>query len=157
MILFIPWILVMGERENFLNQFQYYNANAMLNFLSDANTKNHLSMSNFDMSFSSTSINSKLDFLCFWKGKNKNLKENLWFTFQEELWWMRKENQIINNKTMTTQTKLSTKVKTKTNQGVPQCKWKMSFWTHKQTRNTKHSTLNQPLVLSQLNTLNSWN
>jgi hypothetical protein len=35
---------------------------------------------------------------------------------------MRKENQIINNQTMTTQPKLSTKVKTKANQGVPQCK-----------------------------------
>jgi hypothetical protein len=27
----------MGEREQFLNQSQYYNANAMLDFLSDAN------------------------------------------------------------------------------------------------------------------------
>jgi hypothetical protein len=35
---------------------------------------------------------------------------------------MRKENQINNNQTMTTQPKLSTKVKTKENQRVPQCK-----------------------------------
>jgi hypothetical protein len=41
-----------GRERKFLNQSQYYNANAMLNFLSDANANNHLSMSNFYMSFS---------------------------------------------------------------------------------------------------------
>jgi len=42
----------------------------------------------------------EFDFQCFRKKeKNKNLKENMQFTFQEELWLMRKENQIIKTQT----------------------------------------------------------
>jgi hypothetical protein len=41
-----------GRENIFPNQSQYYNANAMFSFLSDVNTSNHLSMSNFYMSFS---------------------------------------------------------------------------------------------------------
>jgi hypothetical protein len=42
----------MGERKHFPNQTQYYNENAMLNFLSDANANNHVVMNNFKRSFS---------------------------------------------------------------------------------------------------------
>jgi hypothetical protein len=62
----------MGEREKFLNQTQYYNANAMLNFLSDANTNNHLSMNNFNMSFSKLQYSKNLIFTVFAKAKNKS-------------------------------------------------------------------------------------
>jgi hypothetical protein len=47
----------MGEREQFLNQSQDYNANAIFNFLSDANANNHISMNNFNMSFQTNSKN----------------------------------------------------------------------------------------------------
>ena len=45
-IFLIRWILVMGEREHFLNQSHYDNANAMLNFHLDMNANNHVSMNN---------------------------------------------------------------------------------------------------------------
>jgi hypothetical protein len=61
---------------------------------------------------------------------------------------MGKENQSINNQTMTTQPKLSMKVKTKTNQGVPQCKKKNVL--SNQQANEKHQMLNsQPITGSQ--------
>ena len=83
-IRFIRWILIMGEREQFLNQAQYYNANALS--ISFQNATNHVLMNNFYMSFSITSINSKnLIFNVFKNAKTKYLKENLMFTFQEEL------------------------------------------------------------------------
>jgi hypothetical protein len=50
---------------------------------------------------------------------------------------------------------LSTKAKTKENQGASQCKGKMFFRTNKHKKNTEHLTLNQSLVLSQSDTLNS--
>jgi hypothetical protein len=40
-----------GRKSIVLNQSQYYHANAMLNFLSDANANNHISMNDFHMSF----------------------------------------------------------------------------------------------------------
>jgi hypothetical protein len=41
-----------GRERKFSKSTLYYNENAMHNFLSDANTNNHLSMSNFYKSFS---------------------------------------------------------------------------------------------------------
>jgi hypothetical protein len=46
------------ERDNFPNQSQYYNATH--NFLSDVNENNHLSKDNLYVSFSNTSINSRI-------------------------------------------------------------------------------------------------
>ena len=54
-----------------------------------------------------------LIFNVFWNTKNNILKENLLFTFQKELQLTRKENQIIKTQTITTQSTLSMKVKTK--------------------------------------------
>ena len=69
---------------------------------------------------------------------------------------MRKENQIIINSNKQPNPILSMKEKTKTNQGSPQCKWKiLSFRTNKYKSNTKHSTFNQSLVLSESDALNS--
>jgi hypothetical protein len=61
----------MGERDQFPNQTQYYNANAMLNFLSDANANNHVAMNNVKMSFSKLQNSSYFDFQCSRK-KQKN-------------------------------------------------------------------------------------
>jgi hypothetical protein len=58
---------------------------------------------------------------------------------------MRKENQIINNQTMTTQPKLSTKVKTKSKPRSSSMQMKIVF--SNQQSNEKHQTLNsQPIT-----------
>ena len=87
-------------------------------------------------------------FQCFRKDKNKILKENLLFTFQEELWLMRKENQIIQNQTNNPINSFNeSKNKKQTNESS-QCKWKMFFRTTKQKR--KHQALDSlPITGSQ--------
>jgi len=68
---------------------------------------------------------------------------------------MRKhKNQIIKKQSITTQSTLSMKAKTKSKPiSLPNAK--MFFQTNKQLRKTKHLTLNQSLVLNQKDTLSS--
>ena len=75
----------MGEREQFLNQSQYYNAKAMLNFLIDVEYKQSCINEQCLDVFFKTSILYNFDFQWCFKGKTKILKENIQFTFQEEL------------------------------------------------------------------------
>jgi hypothetical protein len=73
------------------------------------------------------------------------LKENSLFTFQEELLLTRKENQIENNQTITTQPILSTKVKTKIKPMSSSMQMKNVLSNHQ--ANEKHKALNsQPIT-----------
>jgi len=82
----------------------------------------------FPYVFFKTSILLKLWFSMFSQKAKKNLKENMHFTFQEELWIMRKENQII---------------KTQTNNPIQYFQWKQ-----KQKQTKELLNVNEKCVLS---------
>ena len=85
------------------------------------------------------------------------MKENIQFTFQEELEWMRTENQDIKIQSNNPIQNFQCKQKQKQTKRSSQCKWKLSFWTNKYKRNLKILTSNQSQILNQHNTFNSSN
>jgi len=78
------------------------------------------------------------DFRSLQQKQEQYLKENKWFTFQEELWWKRKENQIVNQ--WQPNPKLSMIVRTQSKPRSLLIQMKISFLKHKSIK--KHQTLN---------------
>jgi hypothetical protein len=138
----------MGEREQFPNQSQYYNANAMLNFCSDANTNNHLSMNNFYMSFSKLQYSKNLIFTVFAKAKKTKLERKHAFHFPRRTLnnEKRKSNHQSPNNDNPTKTFNESKNKSKPRSSSMQMKNVLS----NQQAQEKHQTLNsQPIPGSQ--------
>jgi len=82
----------------------HYNAYLMLNFLLTINANKHISMKLSKCLFQLQS--SKIynfDFRSLQQKQEQYLKENKWFTFQEELWWKKKRKS--NRQSVTTQSK----------------------------------------------------
>ena len=106
---------IYGRERKFSKSTQYYNA--MHNFLSDVNGNNHLSKDNLYVSFSNTSINSKIWFFqCFLKDKNNVFERKDYCSLSKKNSHYineKAQNQIIKNQAITTQSTLSMKVKTK--------------------------------------------
>ena len=120
---------IYGKERKISKSSQYYNA--MHNFLSDVNANNHISMNNLYMSFSNTSINSKIWFSMFSEiQKTIFWKKNLLFTFQKELSLYQWESVKSNHKESRNNNPINSfnerKNKEQTNESS-QCKWKCSF------------------------------